>query len=499
MKKINIIGGGVAGLAAGCYAQMNGFETTIFEANSYPGGCCTAWERNGYEINGCVQWLLGALPNSQYHLIWQELGTLKGKEIVKYPSFLTVENADGKGTDVIFYTDIDRLETHLLNISPQDVGRIQELCEAVRAFAKEELPFYKPMELYSFMDGISNALGMFGFLRRFMKWNRQTIYEYAGGFKHPALQTAFAQFWNPNMSALIIPMCLAWCTTQALAYPIGGSRPIAQSLANRFTALGGNIHYHSKVSKILTDAGMAKGIRLISGEEYDADYVLSAMDRYQTFFGLLGEKFISRKTAEQFRELPLFYPILFISIGVKKVFNTISPTASGINIPLKEVVDLGAGKLSRFAAMVYNHDPQLAPNNSTLITTALNSSFEFWREKLEKPESYGAEKARIIQIVIDSLEQRFPGLATEVEMTDAATPLTYHNYTGVHKGSFEGWLPSPAAFRQQFERNAPGLANFYHLGQWITPGGGLTASAKTGRDTIQLICHKEKTSFQVII
>lgn len=32
-----IIGGGIAGLSAGCYAQMNGYDSTIFEQQSQPG------------------------------------------------------------------------------------------------------------------------------------------------------------------------------------------------------------------------------------------------------------------------------------------------------------------------------------------------------------------------------------------------------------------------------------------------------------------------------
>ena len=47
-KSIIIIGGGIAGLSAGCYAQMNGYQSQIFEMHHLPGGLCTAWERKGY-------------------------------------------------------------------------------------------------------------------------------------------------------------------------------------------------------------------------------------------------------------------------------------------------------------------------------------------------------------------------------------------------------------------------------------------------------------------
>ena len=61
-KSIIIIGGGIAGLAAGCYAQMNGYRTQIFELHFLPGGLCTAWERGPYVFDGCIHYLFGSGP-----------------------------------------------------------------------------------------------------------------------------------------------------------------------------------------------------------------------------------------------------------------------------------------------------------------------------------------------------------------------------------------------------------------------------------------------------
>jgi phytoene dehydrogenase-like protein len=46
-KKVIIIGAGIAGLSAGCYLQMNGYDTEIFELHNIPGGLCTGWKRKG--------------------------------------------------------------------------------------------------------------------------------------------------------------------------------------------------------------------------------------------------------------------------------------------------------------------------------------------------------------------------------------------------------------------------------------------------------------------
>jgi glycerol-3-phosphate dehydrogenase len=38
-NKLIIIGGGIAGLATGCYARMNGYDVEVFEMHNLPGGC----------------------------------------------------------------------------------------------------------------------------------------------------------------------------------------------------------------------------------------------------------------------------------------------------------------------------------------------------------------------------------------------------------------------------------------------------------------------------
>lgn len=72
-KEIIIIGAGISGLSAGCYAQMNGYKTTIFEMNKIPGGLCTAWERKGYTFDISMYMLTGSV-SGPIHSMWEELG-----------------------------------------------------------------------------------------------------------------------------------------------------------------------------------------------------------------------------------------------------------------------------------------------------------------------------------------------------------------------------------------------------------------------------------------
>ena len=71
--KVNIIGAGVAGLAAGIYLQKNGIQTEIFEQHTVAGGLCAGWRRGDYLINGCMHWLLGSHEGISFNTFWREI------------------------------------------------------------------------------------------------------------------------------------------------------------------------------------------------------------------------------------------------------------------------------------------------------------------------------------------------------------------------------------------------------------------------------------------
>ena len=87
-KKIAIIGGGVAGLSAGIYAQRAGYETVIYEKNSVLGGSLSGWYRNGYGIDNCLHWLTGTADGTPTNFMWKELGVIdEDTKIVERPRF----------------------------------------------------------------------------------------------------------------------------------------------------------------------------------------------------------------------------------------------------------------------------------------------------------------------------------------------------------------------------------------------------------------------------
>ena len=69
-----IIGAGLAGLSAGCYAQMNGYRSRIFEHHSRPGGVAAAWKRGEYLIDGGIHFVMAHKPGTGLHELSRQLG-----------------------------------------------------------------------------------------------------------------------------------------------------------------------------------------------------------------------------------------------------------------------------------------------------------------------------------------------------------------------------------------------------------------------------------------
>lgn len=76
MKKIIIIGSGVAGISAGIYARLKGYKTVIYEMHSTCGGECTGWDRKGFHFDGCIHWLIGSKPGTNMNKLWNKVGAL---------------------------------------------------------------------------------------------------------------------------------------------------------------------------------------------------------------------------------------------------------------------------------------------------------------------------------------------------------------------------------------------------------------------------------------
>jgi len=498
-ESIAIIGAGIAGLSAGCYSQMNGYRTQIFEMDrARPGGLCTTWQRKGYKVDGCIEYWVGSGPGTNFYSFWEELGAVQGRTIIHHEEWARAEGEGGKV--LIFYTDMDRLEQHMKELAPEDTDVIEEFIEAARAIGRfKDLPPKKAPELFGLIDGLKMMFTMSPYMKLMKKWGKISIQDFAQRFKNPFLREAFSvNFFPPFISMFAWLGSLGMIQQKAAGYPVGGSLEIARAIERRYLDLGGEIHYKSRVAKILVENDRAVGVRLADGTEQRSDTVISAADGRTTIFDMLDGKYINDKIQGYYDNLPTMPPLIYIGLGVARLFDE-PHSAFGVNYPLDEPVTIAGQELKRLPVHIYNFDSGLAPVGKTALRVKLDSSYEYWKKLSEDSERYKAEKEQIADKVIALLDRRFPGLASQVEMFDVATPMTFERYTGNWRGSYMGWASTTESLNIRMSKTLSGLGNFYMAGQWVEPSGGTPAAVMSGRNVIQIICKKDKRPFIAMV
>jgi phytoene dehydrogenase-like protein len=322
----------------------------------------------------------------------------------------------------------------------------------------------------------------FNFLR---SWEKITIQDFAQRFKNPFLRQVSPYIVNlqngPDYPMLGFLMTLAWMDQKTAGYPVGGSLEFSRAIEGRYLALAGEIHYESRVVKILVENNRAIGVQLADGSEHRSDIVISAADGRTTIFDMLDGKYINDKIQGYYDQLPASRPVIYIALGVARSFEEIPHTVTGIDFPLDEPITIGGQERKRLTVQMYNFDPKLAPAGKTVMRVYFASDYAYWKRLEQDPERYEAEKEQIADQVVASLDRRFPGLAAQVEMRDVSTPITFERYTGNWQGTFLGWRISTKTLRMLMSKTLPGLKNFYMAGQWVEPGGGVPTAAMSGR------------------
>jgi len=489
-KKIVIIGGGVAGLSAGIYSAMNGFDTEILEMHSVAGGQCTAWDRKGYRFDYCLHWLVGT-SGGAFHEIWKETNVINNKTVIVNHEIHS-KIVDSQGKEFIIYANIDRWEKYLLELAPEDQVPIRKMCKDMRKSALLE-PFAQPPELRNPLDYIRILPAMLPVFKVVRKFGRLTCGEYFDqlNFKNERIKTVFYSLYGDrNFSALAFIFMLGWFHQKNAGYIIGGSLPLAQRMVERFEQLGGKLTYKKRVEKIIVENDEAKGVILTDGTRIQADYVISAADGFSTIFKMLDAKYVSKQIDTAYKDWELFTPIVQVSFGINKAIKAEEP----IRINITKGLKIGRTPLEYgYNIMNYSHDPTMAPEGKTTLVLRYESPWKLWKNL--EGEEYKKEKAQIEHDAIAFLEMEYPGITPSIEVVDVATPKTDVKYTGVKDGAYEGFLPSKENMMKSLKMQLPKLRNFYMAGQWLFPGGGLPPSAQTGKWAIQLICKKEKRVF----
>lgn len=493
MKKIIIIGGGIAGLSAGIHAQQFGFESVIYEKHSIVGGQCTGWDRKGYHVDGCIDWLTGTKEGTELNALWKNVGALGDVELIQLEDFGTYEY---EGTSITLWKDLDRLQRELVQLSPEDEGVIKELISDIRTAQFMDMPAKMPISMLPLIEILKLGKSMMKAGGVINKVGKLSCREYAGRFHHPAIRYMIGATMPEgyNMVALIFGM--ATFTSGNGAIPKDGSKAMALRMEKRYLELGGKVINKVSAEEIIIENNQARAVRFSDGSTVKADYVIAACDAKVTFDKLLKGKYHDKKFEMRYQNQTDY----FLPSSVQLAYGVSTDLS---NYPTKlafatKPYHVGDNKYENMGIKNYSYEKAFAPEGCSVIIASIFQSdqdYLYWEKLNKDKELYRNEKLKLANEVQQRIEDRFPELKGKITLLDVATPMTYHRYTDAYHGAWMSFMMTPKSKSMSHSGKIKGLKNCYLTGQWLQPPGGLPVAVTTGKFTMQRICKKEKMAF----
>ncbi|MEE1218891.1 MAG: NAD(P)/FAD-dependent oxidoreductase [Ruminococcus sp.] len=480
MKKVVIIGGGIAGMTAGVYLQKAGLNTEIFEKHSIPGGQCTGWKREGYFIDNCVHWLTGTREGSGLNNLWKEIGVLgNGIEVHKKEMFFSSKLS---GEVITFWRDKERTRKELLALSPQDEKEINKLIEYTALAESMTVPVDKPFDTMNLFELMKLGMSMKSMSKVMKEYGGIDINELAKRFKHPLIQRAIVDYMPKGYQAYAFIVSYATVTGGNGDIPKGGSLAMSLRIADKYKKLGGKLHTNSSVEKILLNNKKAEGIILKDGTKIKADYVICACDTDFTFNTLLPMEYMPKSLKKQY-ELRQQYPVTS-GFQIAYAVDGVYPEVSGTRVFSCDTIKVGKQSVNAMSISSYDYEPDFAPKGKTVLQTNFSQSeddFEYWQNLYDNKELYNSEKARIAEQALQRVIAEYPCLADKIRVIDVWTPVTYTRYCNAYKGSYMSFITTKNAKNITTAGIIKGLDNVYIASQWLMGPGGLPTAASMGK------------------
>ena len=262
MKKIAIIGAGIAGIASAIRLAHKGFEVSVFEANAYAGGKLSSFELKGYRFDAGPS--LFTLPN-----LVTELFELVGQNPADFFEYQQL-------TEICryFWEDKTRLTAWAEPVKfAQEVEKITgEPAEKIIQFLKDSAFKYEVLDGLFLQDSLHKLstwtskkalkgylnlpkLGIFGTMNQ----ANQKL------FKNPKIVQLFNRYAtyngsNPYQTPATLNIIPHLEYNLGAFFPKKGMVSITNSLVKLAENLGVKFYFETRVEEILVENGKVKGV-----------------------------------------------------------------------------------------------------------------------------------------------------------------------------------------------------------------------------------------------
>lgn len=479
-----VIGAGLGGIAAAARLARSGYQVTVLEKNSLPGGRCDQFVQDGHRFDlGPTLFLMPEVFAETYASLGERLEDHLDLRRIDPTYRIRFED----GVNLSLTGDMHSLQAQVEALEP---GSFQAL---LRYLAEGCLHYHTSLErfvgrnFYNLFEYFSpQNLPLLFKLKALVKH-----YDHIGRyFSDPHLKAAFTfQNMYLGLSPYDAPATYSLLQYTELAggvwYPLGGLYKVIESLVAIAESLGVRFIYNSAVERIQVENKRARGVLLKDGSSMPAEVVVANADLPYVYSSLLpGDPAAARLEKKRYTSSAvMFY------WGVDRVV----PQLDVHNVFLADDYRGSFDRIFKDHSLpdqpsFYVHaparvDPSAAPPGQDTLFVLVPTGH------LSEGQDWQARRSQAREAVLSRLaEAGMPFLESQLKFEAAFTPHTWQSRYNLAKGAAFGLSHNfwQVGFLRPRNRHAR-YGNLYFTGSSTHPGTGLPMVLLSAKLTVERI------------
>ena len=488
MKKVIVIGSGIAGLAVSIRLALKGYNVQVFEQNSYPGGKLSSFSIKDYRFDAGPS--LFTMP----HLV-TELFKLAGEDVKNYFEFSKKEIACNyfwqDGTSFTAYGERNKFLKEVEKIFDEPQYNVDQYLKKAKKKYDLTSSLFLEQSLHRLKTFISLDTLKALFQLKTFELQKSLHQANTQSFSSPHLIQLFDRYAtyngsDPYQTSGIMTLIQHLESAYGTFVPKKGMVSITESLFGLAKRLGVKFSFETGVKEIKVELGVVSGIKTNSGS-FSSDYVISNMDVFHTYKKLLPNETppINRLKQERSSSAVIFY------WGIKQSF----PDLDLHNIFFSKNYKKEFQAI--FKDKTVSEDPTIYINiTSKEVVGDAPKGCENWFIMINTPADHGQDWTQIVNRlrshIITNISKRLNvDLKNLIVCEEVLTPPDIESKTQSYMGALYGASSNDtmAAFLRH-PNFSNRIKNLYFCGGSVHPGGGIPLCLLSAKIVDELIPGK---------
>ena len=475
---IVIIGSGIGGLVCGAILSKEGNRVCVLEKNKQIGGSLQTFAREKVIFDSGVHYIGGLDKGQNLYQVFKYLGVMDKLKLQKMD-----EDAFDKiiiGNDPKVYRQAQGYENFIKNLVadfPEEETAIRNYCSKIKETC-DKFPLYNLRT-----NGLYNEKADVLTLD-----THSVITALTGNTKLQAVLAGNNALYvgKPDETPFYVHALIINSYIESAWKCIDGGSQIGKVLTRTIRDAGGEVIRHCEIKKIVTEDDMAVYAESADGNRYYANHFISNVHPAKTM-EMTDAAVIKNIYRKRIRNLPHTISSFLLHIVLKKncfryvrhnyyyhkegeIWNLADytednwPLGYALFLPPSSKTGEYADAMTIFTYMRYE---EVAPWQDTFNTVSAEN---------RRGAAYDAFKKYKAEILLDCVEEKFPGLRNCIQSYTTSTPLSYRDYIGNYDGSLYGVAKDYKDPLKTFVSPRTKIRNLYLTGQNINIHGVLGSS-----------------------